>query len=131
MWSARGPVGSRWIRYLRIFRYENRCWPGGAIPDIDEAVESPIRLTNDASRARRVLQLVRHAPTPVWGRDELGTGEMWNSNSLISWLIVRSGIGADDVRPPVGGRAPGWHAGLAVARCQERRISPYVDGRQG
>jgi hypothetical protein len=54
-------------------------------------------------------------PTPVWGRDELRTGEMWNSNSLISWLITRSGLDIDSVRLPQGGRAPGWHAGFLVA----------------
>jgi hypothetical protein len=54
---------------------------------------------------------VREVPTPVWGRDELQTGEMWSSNSLISWLITRSGLDVDSIHPPSGGRAPGWHAG--------------------
>jgi hypothetical protein len=40
---------------------------------------------------------------------------MWNSNSLISWLLARSGHRTDDVEPPVDGRAPGWNAGLIVA----------------
>jgi hypothetical protein len=57
-------------------------------------------------------------PTPVWGRDQLGAGEMWNSNSVIAWIIARSGIDAASIQPPPGGRAPGWHAGLAVARRQ-------------
>jgi hypothetical protein len=57
--------------------------------------------------------------TPVWGRDELRAGEMWNSNSVISWLIARSGLDAESIRPPVGGRAPGWYAGLAVARREQ------------
>jgi hypothetical protein len=112
---AEGPVGSRQAGRLRIFRYEVRRWPGGVIPDVAEAVESPRRLTDDAALARRLLDLVPQIPTPVWGRDELGAGEMWNSNSLTSWLIARSGLGPDAIRPPRGGRAPGWHAGLAVA----------------
>jgi hypothetical protein len=41
---------------------------------------------------------------------------MWNSNSLISWLLVRSGFEADGLDPPAGGRAPGWRSGLVVAR---------------
>ncbi len=113
---AEGPVGSRLARRLRIFRYEIRRWRDGSIPDIDEAVDSPRHLTGDAAVARRVLDLVPEVPTPVWGRDELRTGEMWNSNSLISWLIVRSGLDVDSVRPPSGGRAPGWDAGIVVAR---------------
>ena len=44
---AEGPVGSRWARSLRIFRYEIRRWRGGVIPDVDEAVDSPQRLTDD------------------------------------------------------------------------------------
>ena len=109
-------MGSRWAGRFRIFRYEIRLWPGGRIPDVAEAVDSPQRLTADERLARRVLDLVPEVPTPTWGRDELGTGEMWNSNSVISWVIARSGIDADSTRPPVGGRAPGWRAGLVVAR---------------
>jgi hypothetical protein len=65
-----------------------------------------------------VLDLVAQVPTPVWGRDELGNGEMWNSNSVIAWVIARSGIDTSPIRPPAGGRAPGWRAGLAVAGRQ-------------
>jgi hypothetical protein len=118
---AEGAVGSRLARSLRIFRYEIRRWRDGVIPDVDEAVESPQRLTEDPTIASRVLGLVPEVPTPVWGRDELRAGEMWNSNSLISWLLVRSGLGIDAVRLPSGGRAPGWDAGLAVARREEKR----------
>lgn len=55
-------------------------------------------------------------PTPVWGRDELGAGEMWNSNSVVSWLLASAGIATDFLQPPPHGRAPGWDAGLEVAR---------------
>jgi hypothetical protein len=116
---AEGAVGSRWAGCIRLFRYELRCWRNGVIPDVREAVESPRRLTDDASPSQRVLDLVPHVPTPVWGRDELGAGEMWNSNSFISWLVARSGLDADSIHPPAGGRAPGWRAGLVVARRQE------------
>jgi hypothetical protein len=116
---AGGAVGSRWAGRFRIFRYEIRCWPGGHIPDVDEAVDSPRRLTSDDRSARQVLDLIGRVPTPVWGRDELGAGEMWNSNSVIAWVLARSGIGTVSIRPPAGGRAPGWRAGLVVARRQE------------
>jgi hypothetical protein len=120
---AEGAVGSRWARSLRIFRYEIRRWRNGVIPDAGEAVDSPQRLTDDLSLARRVLELVPDVPTPVWGRDELKAGEMWNSNSLISWLIARSGLDVDSVHLPAHGRAPGWDAGLVVAHRQE---TPFV-----
>jgi hypothetical protein len=112
---AEGAVGSQWAGRFRIFRYEIRLWRGGHIPDVAEAVDSPRRLTNDEARGRRVLDAVRQIPTPVWGRDQLATGEMWNSNSAIAWTLARSGIDAESIQPPAGGRAPGWHAGLVVA----------------
>jgi hypothetical protein len=79
-------------------------------------VDSPRHLTEDPVLARRLLELVPRVPMPVWGRDELGTGEMWNSNSFVSWLVATSGLDVDAIRPPSGGRAPGWSAGVAAAR---------------
>jgi hypothetical protein len=117
---AEGPVGARWAGRFRVFRYEIRLWPGGHIPDVAEAVDSPRRLSDDEESAHRVLELVPQIPTPVWGRDELRTGEMWNSNSVIAWVIARTGLDADSIRPPDGGRAPGWRAGLIVAGRQAR-----------
>jgi hypothetical protein len=113
---AEGPVGAQVAGRLRLFRYEIRRWRDGAIPDIAEAVDSPQRLSDDTAHARRLLELVPDVPKLVWGRDELGTGEMWNSNSFISWLIASSGLDAESINVPAGGRAPGWHAGLVVAR---------------
>jgi hypothetical protein len=113
---AEGAVGARWAGRFRIFRYEVRRWRDGVIPDVAEAVGSPRRLSDDPGQAQRLLELVPSVPTPVWGRDEFGVGEMWNSNSVISWLIVRSGIAAETIPLPTGGRAPGWEAGIAVAR---------------
>lgn len=112
---AEGPFASRRAARFRLFRYEVRRWRGGVIPDAAEAVESPRRLTRDPAVARRLLELVPAAPTAVWGRDELGAGEMWNSNSLIAWLLARAGLPAASIEPPAGGRAPGWHAGVVVA----------------
>jgi len=116
---ARGPVGTRAAGRLRLFRYEVRRWRDGVIPDVAEAVESPRRLSDDPERARRLLELVARAPTPVWGRDELGAGEMWNSNSLVSWLVARSGLEVESIPLPRGGRAPGWQAGIVVARREQ------------
>lgn len=116
---AGGAVGVRALARLPLFRYEVRRWREGLIPDIDEAVESPRRLSNDLDCARRLLELVPKVPTPVWGRDELRAGEMWNSNSFISWLIARSGLDVESIPFPRAGRAPGWDAGIIVARRQQ------------
>jgi len=112
---SEGPVGMRWAGRWRMFRYEMRRWRDGVIADINEAVDSPRRLSGDLSDARRILELMPHMPTLVWGRDELKAGEMWNSNSMISWLIARAGLDVDAIKPPAGGRAPGWNAGVVVA----------------
>jgi hypothetical protein len=115
---AEGAVGTRWAGWLRLFRYEVRCWPGGTIGDVAEAVGGPRRLTHDPVLCRRLLTLLPSVPTPVWGRDELRAGEMWNSNSVISWALASSGLGMRTIHPPDGGRAPGWAAGLVVAGRQ-------------
>ncbi|MFI5287557.1 MAG: hypothetical protein ACHQ4F_14720 [Candidatus Dormibacteria bacterium] len=111
-----GPIGAKWLgARVHIFRYELRRWRNGVIPDINEAVGSPLRLSDDLAQARRVLELAPEAPFLVWGRDELRVRDMWNSNSQISWLLARAGIDVDSIKPPTGGRAPGWRAGLVAA----------------
>jgi hypothetical protein len=127
---ATGAVGSRHAGWLRLFRYEVRCWRGGSIPDLGDAVDGPRRLSSDPQVARRLLALVATVPTPVWGRDELKTGEMWNSNSMTAWLIAATGLSTDLLRPPPRGRAPGWHAGLEVAHRSPARERGHRDALQ-
>lgn len=114
-----GPVGTTWLGRSRLFRYEVRRWSDGCIPDVAEAVASPQRLSRDEAQIRDLLDTLPSVPALTWGRDELRTGDMWNSNSLISWLLARSGHDLTMVHPPARGRAPGWHAGLVLASRQE------------
>jgi len=110
-----GPVGSRLAGRFRLFRYEVRRWRDGVIPDIAEAVSSPVRVADDPAQASQLLGLAPTVPALVWGRDEGHTGDMWNSNSVISWLLARAGLDPGGIQPPSGGRAPGWRAGLEIA----------------
>ena len=113
---ATGAVGSRHLGWWRLFRYEVRCWRGGTIPDLDWAVGGPRRLTCDAAVARRVLELVAAAPTPVWGRDELDAGRDVELE-LGGRLAARPRRTVDRRCPPaLGGRAPGWDAGRVASR---------------
>ena len=130
---AEGAVGAGVARRLRLFRYEVRCWRDGVIPDVAEAVESPRRLSDDPDCARRLLELVPHVPTPVWGRDELRTGEMWNSNSLdlVAYRPLRPrhradqpsdrGTGARLAGRHRCGATPAEHAGRSHVATADRR----------
>jgi hypothetical protein len=121
-----GAVGSRLVGRMSLFRYEVRCWRDGEIPDVAQAVESPRVLGDDATLAQRVLNLAPLVPTPTWGRDQLKAGDMWNSNSLTSWLLITAGFDMKQVPLPTRGRAPGWDAGIAVAT--RALASPSVAG---
>lgn len=115
-----GAVGSRALARLRVFRYEIRCWLDGVIPDIGFAIDSPVVISTDGDEVRRVLDTLPLVPSAVWGRDELRAGEMWNSNSIVSWTLETAGVADRAGRPPQHGRAPGWDAGIAVARRERR-----------
>jgi hypothetical protein len=120
---AQGPVGSPLLGRIRLFRYEVRCWRDGVIPDIATAVDSPSWLDTDPRRATRLIGVVRDVPRATWGRDEQDTGEMWNSNSLVSWALLSSGHDLGRIHPPSHGRAPGWDAGVVAAQNDERPAS--------
>lgn len=119
---AEGPVGSVWLGRSALFRYEVRCWRDGFIPDATAAAGGPVVLEEDGHGAdgdetgARIVALAPAFPAATWGRDELDVGEMWNSNSLISWLLTGAGYPADRLRPPGRGTAPGWAAGIRAAR---------------
>ncbi len=121
-----GPVGARPLGRMRAFRYEVRCWPGGDIPDIAEAVGAPHRVSDDPAQVAAVLRTLPRVPALTWGRDELRAGEMWNSNSLVSWALARTDHDMRHITPPPGGRAPGWRAGLVLAERQQAgsRLNP-------
>lgn len=113
---AEGAVGTRAAGRSRLFRYEVRRWQDGVIEHLDAALGGPVPLSADPTLCRRLLSVLPQVPRPVWGRDELGTGDMWSCNSVTSWALTRSGLDASALRPPAQGRAPGWGAGVVVAR---------------
>jgi hypothetical protein len=121
-----GPVGWPALGRFRAFRYEIRRWRDGRIPDVAYAVASPQRVSTDPEQARKLLDLVPSVPALRWGRDELGLGDMWNSNSTVSWLLARTGLPVEEIHPPLGGRAPGWTAGIDLARYPERGPFPII-----
>lgn len=112
--TVTGPVGFTWLGRIRFFRYEIRCWSGGTIPDVDAAI-ARFEVPTDADRAASLIALTHRVPPHTWGRDEIGVGEMWNSNSVIAWLLSRSGHDASVAVPPAGFRAPGWRSGQVAA----------------
>jgi hypothetical protein len=121
-----GAVGLPYLGRSKYFRYEVRRWRDGVIPDLAYAVASPQRLSSNEAMAQLVLDLVPAFPRATWGRDEQLAGEMWNSNSLVSWLLARSGHDSDLARLPLHGRAPGWSAGLVVAARDSTMSAPLT-----
>ena len=114
--TTTGPVGLRGLGASRFFRYEVRVWRDGSVPDLGYAVGGPIHVPTDPGRARRLLAAGARVPGLTWGRDELRLGEMWNSNSVVAWMLDSSGHDLDALGPPGGGRAPGWSAGRRLSR---------------
>ena len=126
---ADGIVGDARLGRWRVFRYEVRRWPGGIIPDLVHAVDSPVVVSDDPTDVAGALEHLASVPTPVWGRDELGLGDMWNSNSVVAWTLATSGIDTTSLRPPTGGRAPGWDAGINLAaRNNDTAAGPESHG---
>ncbi len=110
-----GPVGFRGAERWRLFRYQLRCLPVARLPDEEFVVESPTTLSTDCALIPRILALAPTIPAYTWGRRVAGSDEMWTSDSVISFLLVRAGVDLSAVAPPKGGRAPGWRAGVALA----------------
>src|SRR4029079_8418443 len=110
-----GPVGSTLAGHLRLFRYEVRRWRDGVIPDIAEAVGSPVGVSHDPAQASLIVGLVPLVPALVWGRDQEHTGAMWNSNSVIAWLLESAGLDASTLKPPSVGGVPGSTGGVERA----------------
>ena len=113
---AIAPVFAGWLSFTRIFRYEVRRWMNGVLPDASEAIGGPRLVSSDEEVAERVLDLTNQVPRLIWGRDQARTGEMWNSNSVVSWLLAKAGLDMETVLPPAMGRAPGWDAGVVMAQ---------------
>lgn len=112
---AVGPVGLRRLGGFRLFRYEVRCWRRGSLPDRRYAVGSPVVFPLADAAAESLLAHTAEVPLHTWGRPIDGSADMWNSNSLTSWLLQEAGIDAMRIDPPQGGRAPGWAAGVAAS----------------
>ncbi|MCS5479455.1 hypothetical protein NYP18_07275 [Corynebacterium sp. YIM 101645] len=119
---ATGPVGAQALGRWVMFRYEVRCWAEGDIPDREFAVGPPRRISLTVREAADLVARTAEVPTHVWGQDIFGVGDMWNSNSLISWLLQSSGIDARALAPPAPGRAPGWRSGILAAMETERGV---------
>ncbi len=124
---SEGSVGTSLLGRFRVFRYEIHRWDDGVIPDLAEAIGGANTVSDDPEVAQRILDLVPSVPTPVWGRDELVAGEMWNSNSVTSWLLAVAGVDAAPLAPPMNGRAPGWSAGVVVAERACREMQSGAD----
>jgi hypothetical protein len=60
----------------------NHDLPGKIIEITQPAALDAQRLSNDKPQVTRLLNNLPSAPPLTWGRDELRSGDLWNSNSL-------------------------------------------------
>ena len=92
-------------------RHQRRAWP------------SPTYVTRDAHAC-----VAGHRPRAAGAvagagaRDERHTGEMWNSNSVVAWLLERAGLSIDRIQPP-----PGWPRAGLVSRRRDRAAGSDLD----
>jgi hypothetical protein len=125
---AEGGVGAGWAGRFRVFRYEIRLWPGGDIPDVSEAVDSPRRMTTDKSLARRVLDVVAQVPT------RYGVRGVQDGRNVELQLGDRVGDRAKRDRDRLGfSLRPGclWRLAAVVASDHKRRVqAPRLRRRQ-
>lgn len=122
--TVEGAVFTRLLSFTRVFRYEVRCWRDGELPDADQAVGGARLVDDDPHTGRRLLSMCLYVPGHTWGRTVEREGEMWNSNSVIAWLLAMTGVDIAALSPPLGGRAPGWDAGVQVAGGGTRADQP-------
>ena len=127
--SSRAPSAAAWLGRAGCSGTRFAAGAKGGSRTYPRRSTARTLLTEDPVVAQRLLDLVPLVPAATWGRDELGAGEMWNSNSLISWLLVAAGIDIETVPLPAGGRAPGWDAGIAVATRMRDQTASLVGER--
>ena len=114
---AEGPVGLRWLGRSRWFRYEVRCWRGGRIPDVDEAVDSPVRMSDDAWHARAGAR-----PGAALPHRHLGAGRAAHRRHVE--LELAHVVAARPQRPrPVPGRPARRRPGAGVGRRPRGRVA--------
>ena len=115
----RGPGRHPRAGRFRLFRYEVRRWRDGVIPDAAEAVESPhAPERRDRLRAATARAGAGDADARM-GPRRTGTGEMWNSTRSSRGSSCAVVSTSSPLAPPRGGRAPGWNAGIVIARRQQ------------
>lgn len=101
------------------FNYTIRLFRNGEVEDQVNA-QAPITLSNDCRIASNIAALVAAEEVPDLDYGEKigtrsGATDRWTSNSVISWLLQRTGLNPGGIFPPDGGIAPGWDAGLSHA----------------
>ena len=87
------------------------------IPDVLQAVDSPQRLSDDPAALCSCPSGRVRCPAHL-GRDELGAGDV--ELELAGRMAARgSGHDMSAITPPAHGRAPGWAAGMPLARREQ------------
>ncbi|HEU4319637.1 MAG TPA: hypothetical protein VFS66_06110 [Acidimicrobiia bacterium] len=121
-----GPVFARWLGRFRPFRYEIRFWKDGLISDRAYATDVT-ELVADREIVMQARDWVSRVPLSTWGRDDLDVGDMWNSNSVVAYVLAGAGFDVIELASTVAGRAPGLLAGVVAAGRTMDRGRPIRD----
>jgi hypothetical protein len=111
-----GPILSRALGWMRMFQYEIRRWKNGVVEAKDKSTRPPSTYVITRDQALQIIDGASRAPRHPWGQDVLGNGDMWNSNSLVSFVLVSAGMDPAAIEPPASADWPGWDTGVALAR---------------
>jgi hypothetical protein len=68
-----------YLSALEVFTQEGRFVIEWGLPSMTTRIGGAV-WSGGARIARHVVELVSAVPRPVWGRDDLGAGEMWTCN---------------------------------------------------
>lgn len=101
------------------FGYTIRLYRNGQEED-HERSKPRILLTNDCGIASNIVAFVKAQEIPDldYGKKigtRSGAADRWTSNSVVAWLLQRTGLNPGGIFPPDGGIAPGWDAGSSYA----------------
>jgi hypothetical protein len=134
--GERHPAGMRQVERLEPLAGRRRDPTSGSRPGrtgpLNLSTSSPRRRNGRLTEEAKLIDDARidlyWLPLGAGDSSHCVRGDMWNSNSLITWRFARSGHDAADLHAPAGGRAHPGGARSWSRRCA-RKSDPTMERR--